>query len=114
MASAEPAWTSLVALPNQPRKDTPTSVSGACAAIPVTPAAPAAHGRSLGSVKCSEDPIENAGFVLPSTSNDVTCAAVRSVTMWPLRKAYPASSSAPATEARVPALPARRMSPRTK
>jgi len=32
----------------------------------------------------------------------------------PLRKAYPASSSTPATEARVPTLPARRMSPRTK
>jgi hypothetical protein len=25
--------------------------------------------------------------------DDITCAAVRSVTMWPLRKAYPASSS---------------------
>ena len=34
----------------------------------------------------------------------MTCAAVRSVTMRPLRNAYPGSSSTPATDARVPAL----------
>jgi hypothetical protein len=41
----------------------------------------------------------------------VTCAAVRSLTMRPPRKAYPGASSTPVTDARVPALVPRRMSP---
>ena len=36
--------------------------------------------RSLGSAKCSDEPMEKACRLLPSTSNDATCAAVRSVT----------------------------------
>ena len=71
-------------------------------------------GRSLGSAKCSDEPIENASRRLPLTSNEAACAAVRSLTTRPPRKAYPGSSSTPATDARVPALVPFWMFPRTK
>jgi Insertion element 4 transposase N-terminal len=64
--------------------------------------------------KCSDEPIENACRRLPPTSNEARCAAVRSVTRRPPRNEYPGSSSTPATDARVPALVAFRMFPRTK
>src|SRR5260370_8909320 len=38
-----------------------------------------------------------SGLRLPPTSSDVTCAAVASLTIPPPRKAYPGSSSTPAT-----------------
>ncbi len=66
----------------------------------------AARGRSLGRAKSSEEPIEKASSGLPSIWKDVTCAAVRSLTMRPPRNEYPPSSATPGTDARVPALAA--------
>jgi hypothetical protein len=58
--------------------------------------------------------MEKAGRLVPSTSNDATCAAVRSATTRPARSEYPGSNITPVADARVPALAPLRMSPRTK